>query len=95
MQANDWIVGETAPLTLQILDAAGVAVDPQTIRLLVKPPGLAIQTINNPTKSATGAYRHDLPLDKKGLWYYRWEVSAPLPAVAEGSLAVQPSRFVM
>lgn len=94
MLYNDWIVGDTARLPLHILDANNVAVDPDSIRLLIKPPGAAIQTIDQPTRLSGGIYRHDLALDKKGTWYYRWEVAAPIPSVVEGAINVQPSRFV-
>jgi len=90
---DKWTIGETASFPLQITDANGVAVDPQTIRLLIKPPGAAILTIDNPTRLSAGSFQHEQPLNKAGNWYYRWEVSAPLAAVAEGSITVQPSRF--
>lgn len=91
---NDkWVIGETVPLPLDITDANNVRIDADQIRLLIKPPGSAIITITNPTRMSVGKYRHDQPVDKHGDWYYRWEVSAPLPAVAEGTFTVKPSRF--
>lgn len=93
---TQWTLGDNARLDLEIIDAAGTPIDPETLTLKIKPPGAtALQTITNPTKTATGIYHHDLPLDKKGTWYYRWESTAPLPAAAEGSLTVQPSRFTV
>lgn len=91
---TDWIIGETARLDVQLTDAAGIPVDAADIVLKIKPPGAAIITVGAPTRTAAGTYHHDLQLDKQGAWYYRWESATPLPAVAEGSFTVQPSRFV-
>lgn len=93
MLTDTWIIGESATLPLQITDAAGALIDAAAIRLLIKPPGQPVVTIAAPARLSLGQYRHILPLDRAGHWYYRWEVSAPLPAVAEGSLRVEPSRF--
>lgn len=89
-----WHIGDTAHLSVELIDAAGAAIDPDSITLKIKPPSGQLITISTPTHSAPGKFHHDLALDKKGAWYYRWETTAPLPAVAEGSLTVQPSRFV-
>lgn len=91
---SEWIVGDTTRMVLDVADAAGLPADPGTLTLSIKPPSGAIVVVPNPTRAATGAYHHDLLLDQRGTWYYRWASGAPLPAVAEGSIKVSPSRFV-
>jgi hypothetical protein len=91
---SDWIIGDTTRMGLDVADAAGLPADPGTLTLSIKPPSGPIVVVANPTRAATGAYRHDLLLDQRGTWYYRWASGAPLPAVAEGSIKVNPSRFV-
>lgn len=95
MSLDNWIIGETATLPLLIVDAVGVAIDPDSIRLRIKPPGAADYAIDNPIRLDTGSFQHELALNKAGHWYYRWEVAAPQPAVAEGSIDVDPSRFAV
>lgn len=94
ISTENWIIGDTARLTLNLTDANGIAVEPQSLVLKIKPPVGAPLTINAPTKVANGLYQHDLALSQKGHWYYRWESTAPIPAIAEGAITVSPSRFV-
>lgn len=94
MFTDKWIIGESAHFPLQITDANGVAVDPDSIRLLIQPPGAAVIVVANPSRLDAGSFLHIEPLNKAGNWYYRWEVSAPIPSVAEGAFSVQPSRFM-
>lgn len=91
---SDWIVGDTTRMSLDVADAAGIADDPGTLTLSIKPPAGPIVVVANPARVAAGIYRHDLLLNQRGTWYYRWASGAPLPAVAEGSINVKPSRFV-
>ncbi len=93
MFTDTWTVGETARLPLQITDADNLPLVPTAVRLYIKPPGEAQTTIANPPADADGQYHHDLDLTKKGVWYYRWEVDAPVTAAVEGAITVQPSRF--
>ena len=85
--------GEMARIAALFVDIEGTHRDPENLRLKIIRPGGAPEEIT-PIRYAVGQYHHDLPLDKKGTWYYRWESTAPLPAAAEGSLTVQPSRFI-
>lgn len=90
---TDWIVGETPRLDVKLTDAAGTAIDAEDLVLKIKPPGAALVTVNNPTRTALGTYHHDLHVNKAGTWYYSWEATQPFPVVADGDITVKPSRF--
>ncbi|UCV02292.1 hypothetical protein [Dechloromonas denitrificans] len=91
---TEWIVGQTPRLDAYLTDAAGTAIDCTDLVLKIMSPGGAVVTVSNPVRTAIGTYHHDLRVDKSGTWYYHWQGETPFPVVADGSLVVQPSRFV-
>jgi len=89
-----WTVGEAARLDLVAVDPEGAPYDPETLRLLVKPPLGAVSVYDKSsfTRDESGIYHIEIPLSVKGNWYYR--VEAGNRAIVDGAIAVQPSRFV-
>lgn len=89
-----WTIGESARLNIVAADHEGVPYDPDTLRLLVKPPAAAVTTYDKPdfTREQAGIYHIEIPLDLAGNWYYSVQVVGQ--AVIEGAIPVQPSRFV-
>lgn len=89
-----WTVGESARLNIVAADHEGAPYDPDTLRLLVKPPAAAVATYDKPdfTREQSGIYHIAIPLDLAGNWYYSVQIVGQ--AVIEGAIAVQPSRFV-
>lgn len=95
MSETDYLIGQAARIEAVITGIDGVAVDPQTVRLLTRAPDGTQTEIpaDQIVKDATGAYHHDLTLNKAGRWYYRWQSGTPATSAAEGQLTVKPSRF--
>jgi hypothetical protein len=89
-----WTVGESARLNLVAADHEGDPYDPETLRLLVKPPAAAVAIYDKGafTRDAAGIYHIEIPLTGSGNWYYR--VEAGNRAIVDGAITVQPSRFV-
>lgn len=98
--SSEWIVGQSARITVAITDAAEIAVDPGALRLKVKPPtGAALRTYDygasaEIVKDADGQYHADIVLDAAGTWSWRWEgTAAPHVGVGEGMLTVIKGRL--
>lgn len=90
-----FVVGEVARLTNAITDAAGVAVDPGAVRLVVQAPGGTDTTYTYPatvTKSGVGQYVCDVPLEEAGAYRWRWESDAPHRGAAQGNFLVDPGN---
>lgn len=94
----DYLVGETARISLVLTDLAGVAVDPGVLRLKYKDPAGALTTwlvaAGQVVKDSVGNYHADLPLPTAGAWRYRWEADAPNAGAVEGVLAVRRSLVI-
>lgn len=96
--AETFIPGEVARLTLQATDLAGLAADPGSITLKIKPgmgavASYAYGAAAELVRDGAGLYHADIALTAAGLWAYRWELSAPNAGAAEGVINVQKSRF--
>lgn len=93
---EEFLVGETARLDLRITDIAGIAVDPASGTLKIKPPRSAAiaHPLADLAHDATGQYHLDIALTAAGTWYYRLDIGDPVTAAAEGAITVQPSRFL-
>lgn len=93
----NYLVGESARISVAIADSAGIAVDPGTLRLKVKTPAAVVSTLTvgaGIVKDAVGAYHADVALPAVGTWYYRWEADAPNPGAVEGAINVGKSRVI-
>ena len=69
-----------------------------TLTLRVQPPSGAALTFvfgTNPevVKTAVGAYRADITVNRAGHWSYRWESTGTGEAAEEGWFTVRPSRL--
>lgn len=98
MSSNDWIIGQTARLSVAITDAANAAADPGTLRLKAKTPAGVTTTYTygvggEIVKDAVGAYHADIALAAAGRWIWRWETDAPNAGADEGELNVRKSRI--
>ena len=96
-EPDDWLVGQSARLSIELQDSDGVAVDAAAVRFkAINPDGAALPAVtlgaHGISKTATGAYHYDLLLTQPGTWYWRWETDTPATA-AEGHLNVNASRF--
>lgn len=94
-----YIPGEVARITVRILNTDGVAADPGTLVLIVKPPAAAVISYiygvaPEIVRDGTGAYHADVPLTGAGQWMYRWETTPPNAGAVEGSMSVQKSRVI-
>ncbi|MEW9901048.1 hypothetical protein ABWL39_20735 [Chitinivorax sp. PXF-14] len=93
-----YLPGEVVRISLTVQDSGGVAVDPGTVRLLLKQPAGSVLTLlyggsADIIRDAIGRYHADVLLSTAGLWVWRWELDAPNAGAAEGTLAVQTSRM--
>ncbi len=97
MTHNIYDVGDEARVSVDFTDIAGSAADPTTVTLKVKKPSgaMVIYTYadDEVTKSSTGNYYKDIPLDESGIWLYRWEGTGAVTAAGEGKFEVAPSEF--
>ena len=93
-----FIVGEVARLSLRVADLTGIAADPGTIVLKIKPGtdtvadylyGSAPELV----RDGAGLYHADIPLTAAGLWAYRWQLTTPNAGAAEGKILVSAGRF--
>ncbi len=99
--SNDYLVGETARLSVAITDstaAPAAPADPGVLRLKVKSPNNQVQTYTygasgEVIRDATGLFHADILLNAPGTWAWRWETDAPNAGADEGTLAVRPTRF--
>ena len=91
---TDWLQGETARLSIQIADPAGVAADaPDIVLKTLSPTGILAALVvaqGQIEHAGTGDYFANLQLTQSGHWYWRWEAGG---SAVEGHLTVQPSRF--
>jgi hypothetical protein len=42
---SDWLIGQSARISVEVRDFGGVVADPGAIRLKIKPPSGALQTL--------------------------------------------------
>lgn len=96
MPPRDYLIGDVVRLSVSVVDAAEAAIDPSALVLKIKPPKAEaiVVALGDLTHDSLGNYHHDHRLDAAGAWYYRWESSNPSVAATEGSINVQPSRFL-
>lgn len=96
--SDDFLIVETAHLSVAVADAAAEPTDPAELRLMLLPPGGIVQTYDygadvEIVRDGVGAFHADVTLDTAGAWYWRWETSLPHVGADEGALRVRRGRF--
>lgn len=97
--ADAFIPGDVAYLPIRVISRAGLAADPGSLTLMVKPPAGAVVSYAYGTdievvRDGVGLYHADIPLPASGQWAYRWELQAPNAGAAEGVITVLKSRVI-
>lgn len=92
MAYNTYDVGTQVRLSVAFTDVDGNPADPTTVVCRVRNCGGSIST---PTvlQDGTGLYHVDVLLSSTGNWFYRFEGSGALIAVADAQINVTPSPF--
>lgn len=94
--ANSYDINDL-PRTTATFTVSGVATDPTTVTLKVKDPSGNTDTytyaLSQITKSSTGVYYKNIPIDEAGDWWYRWEGAGAVVAAYEGYFRVRRSQF--
>jgi hypothetical protein len=86
--------------TVTFTNAAGTAVDPDTVTFKTCSPSgqkasYVYLTDSNVGKSATGSYYADFTPDKTGRWFYQWSTTGDgTTVVEEGDVLIQSSPFL-
>lgn len=94
-----FIIGEVVRVSLHVADLSGVAADPGSVTLKVK-PGSGVVTdylygsAPEVVRDGAGLYHADIALTATGLWAYRWQLTTPNAGAAEGVINVSKSRVI-
>lgn len=96
--AGNWVVGEVARLTAEIVDVMDAPIDPSALRIKVKAPSGTVTTYSWPgapeiTRQAEGVFFADVVLASAGVYAFRFETDAPSMGAAERTLTVRKSLF--
>jgi hypothetical protein len=87
--------GEEIRIPLEVRDVAGVLRDPGEAVLRVKSPsGTVVDRRAAVVRDDLGLYHADLLLDAPGVWWWRWETTAPYTGAIEDSLTVRASKVL-
>lgn len=94
-------LGTAVRITASFTNFDEDAADPTTITIKISPPNRAEETYVYGTdpeiiREDVGVYHFDLPLDKRGHWYYRWIGTGAVEKVFENTedpIIVRRSRF--
>ena len=71
--ANTYDIKDLVRVQGTFTDADDAAFDPDVITCKYLDPSGNETENTSPTKSATGVYYVDIPIDEAGTWYYRFE----------------------
>lgn len=91
-----WHVGDTARLQCYFYVGSSLT-DPSTISLVVEDPSGNLDTYTysgTVSKTGTGDYYKDVPLDEEGTWHWRWVGTGTVAAADEDELEVRRSEIV-
>lgn len=85
-----WVNPESTP-------TAGAALDPTTVKCVVRKPSGARTVYTYPTspeltKDSTGNYRCEITADEYGRWYYGWYSTGTGKAAEESSFWVKKNK---
>ena len=89
--------GDIVRLTATFTDLSGSPSDPSAIVLRIKQPDTSIVVHNFPgdiSKSATGVYFYDLPINESGDYFYRYESTGTVQAAGESLFHVYKSNVI-
>lgn len=94
-----YIIGEVVRLSLRVADLTGLAADPGTVTLKIKPGAGAVTdylygSAPEVVRDDAGLYHADIELTAAGLWAYRWQLTTPNAGAAEGVINVSKSRVI-
>jgi hypothetical protein len=94
-----YIIGEVARLSLRVADLTGLAADPGSVTLKIKPGAGAVAdylygSAPEVVRDGAGLYHADIELTAAGLWAYRWQLTTPNAGAAEGVINVSKSRVI-
>ena len=96
--SDNYLIGETARISVSISDVVNVAADPGALRLKVKAPSGTVTTYIYGTsgelvQDSVGHYHADILLDAAGNWAWRWETDAPNAGAAQGKIIASSSNI--
>lgn len=97
MPAN-WIVGQVARLTAEVVNILDQPADPDALRLKVKTPGGVVTvyawlTAPEVVRTGVGVFYADVPLLEAGVYAFRFEADGALMGASERTLTVRKSLF--
>lgn len=97
--SDNYLPGDVARISVRVADITGIAADPGSVTLKVRPPLGAVAAYAYGgsvvvVRDATGRYHADIELTDAGVWAYRWELTTPNAGAAEGVIRVDKSRFI-
>ena len=92
-EINEYLIGQQIRLSAVFTNVLGVAADPTTVALTIRPPSGVLST-PTPTKDSTGHYHYDVTPDAAGEWRSRWVGTGTLVAAAEGLFIVTASQVL-
>jgi len=89
---NCYDLGVAITLTGNFSDASGNAADPGAVTLRILDPN-GVETVATPTKVNTGVYQYPIDPLVPGVWFYRFEGTAPVDVAMEANFVVASSQF--
>ena len=93
---SDSIVGQKIRISYSAADANGVAGDPNTVTLTIKPPVSAQIVATYPgtiVRTGIGKYYYDVPLTESGKWRWGLDTTGALQDAAQGEVLVSPRNI--
>lgn len=95
---NGYDVGNVAEIPLTVTNTAFAAVDPDTLTLTVKAPGVEAVTYTfgsdeEVVQAATGSYYLLYPITVSGKHLYRWTGTGDNAGVVQGAFYARPLTF--
>jgi len=95
MAINIYDIGDTVRMSVAFA-VSGVATDPTTVTLSVKPPSGTVTSYTyaagTVTKSGTGAYYKDVTVSETGTWYYNFVGTGTVATAVESTFIVKTKK---
>lgn len=89
---NCYDLGTAIVLTGTFADPSNNPADPGSVILRVLDP-TGVETVATPTKVSVGVYQYPIDLSVPGVWFYRFEGTAPVDTAMEANFVVASSQF--
>jgi|SRR5215472_13686878 len=90
---NCYDLGTAIVLTGNFADPTGKPADPGEVTVRILDPD-GNESSMTPSKIDTGVYQVALDPDVPGVWFYRFEGTAPVDTAMEANFVVASSQFV-